>query len=328
MLGKLFYKSRTKSRQKKSTRVYCTLKNESPVKKHANPYKKQEETNWKKKAEIFLLIITVISLFGVSLYNTFFHITTLDVVGLQRISEEEFDTAVHGIMEYRHFFIIPGKNYFFVDTDEIRDILLEKFPIQSIVVQKTFPHTLSITLDEKISTLIYDNGKQYSYVGLDGHIVEIVRNVGDDEWEREMEIVTSTLADGTIREEQNIISETHTPPIRTILSEMGDYPVIYDKRQKASALNDVVLKESTVAGTIDWFHFLNNKIKAPFRHLELENELGDALIYTREGWYIKVKLDKDIEKQFQSLQAVLEERGSWEGLGYVDLRYGGRVYWK
>ncbi|PIT86955.1 MAG: hypothetical protein COU33_00320 [Candidatus Magasanikbacteria bacterium CG10_big_fil_rev_8_21_14_0_10_43_6] len=320
---------RKKLRTKKNVRIHNTLQNESPIRKHQNPYTVfDEKANIKKKLEILVLIITVIAFVGLTLYHSFFRITRLDVVGLQRISEEEFDDAVYSIMQYNHFFVIPGNNYFFIDTDEIRDILLEKFPISSIVVQKTFPHTLSITLDEKISTLIYDNGKQYSYVGLDGHVVEIVRNVGEDEWQREYEIVTTTLADGTIREEKTVVSEIHTPPVRTLFSEMGDYPVVYDKRQKATTLNDVVLKESTVAGAISWFHHLNDTVGAQYRHLELENELGDAVIYTREGWYIKVKLNKEQDIQFQALQAVLEERGSREGLGYIDLRYGDRIYWK
>lgn len=317
-------------RKKTSPRVYQSLKHESAVKRHKNPYKHPEDPSLSliKKIEIGILLVTLLSILVVTMYHPFFHITKIDVTGLQRIPESEFDDAIHSIMRYRHLFIFPGESYFFADTDEIRDILLEKFPIRSIFVQKTFPHTLSISLEEKISTLIYDNGKQYSYVGLDGHVVEIIRNVGEDEWKRERSITTTTLADGTIRSEEHIISETHIPPIRTLTSEMGDYPILYDKRKKAGALNDVVLKEETVGEAIAWFNHLNAHVGAPFRHMEIETELGDAIIYTQEGWYIKVKLNKNREDQFTSLDAVLSERGSREGLTYVDLRYGERVYWK
>ncbi len=329
-MKKSLFPKRRRNTRRRERRAYHSMKNESHERTRKNPYKRppDERHALKKKIEVILLILTTAALLGITIFHPFFHVSRLDVVGLQRISADEFDDSVRTIMTHRHWFVFPGNNYFFVDTGELRDILLEKFPIHSIIVQKTFPHTLSIVLEEKISTLIYDNGKQYSYVGLDGHIVEVIRNVGEDEWTRETEITTSTLADGTIRTEEHIISETHVPPVRIVLSEMGDYPIVYDKRQKASALNEVVLKDRTVEETIAWFHFLNKEVGAPFRHMELENELGDAVIFTQEGWYIKVKLDRDKSIQFQALQAVLEERGGREGLGYVDLRYGDRVYWR
>lgn len=294
-----------------------------------NPYKKKDTgVNWRARINYIALAISIVGIFTVILYHPFFHINKYEITGLQRIDEVEFTNAVDGILETNHILILPNKSYLIIDTDEVHDIILSRFPVESVIVEKIFPGKLRITVQEKISTIIYDNGKQYSYLGLDGNIVEILRNVGDDEWVETKEIVTSTLEDGTEISTENILERRHTPPIKKLILEMGDYPIVYDTRDKEGTINTVMLKEDIVKGIIEWFNLIQIRTDIPFGYIVLEDELGNADIKTGEGWRIKINLLERINDQFEDLQFILKEEVTKPNLNYIDLRYKDRAYWQ
>lgn len=293
-----------------------------------NPYKRKEPIPIKKKIELFILLSTSLVLLAVVIYLPFFHIQKIKVEGLQRINNLEFDEAVLGILDYKKLFIFPGQSYIFADVNEIKDILQEKFPINSIVVKKSFPQTLSIVLEEKISTIIYDNGEKYSYIGLDGNIVELIGNVDENEWEETLEITTTTLADGSIRREEKVIERVHKPNIDNIISQFGDYPILYDARSDKTEINKKIIDPIIVDNVIRWFNFISKKTDIPFGYVLLINQVGDGVIRTREGWEIKIKLTEKFQEQIDELNLLLEEKVSRPNINYIDLRYPGRVYWQ
>ncbi len=297
--------------------------------RNKNPLiRKEKGSNIKIKFQILLIIIAIISMVWLAIYHSFFHISKINITGLQRIDEEEIITSIDSVINYKKLFILPGRNYFLVNVEEISTILKEKYPINSIIVKKTFPHSLSVVIEEKISTLIYDNSNKYAYIGLDGNIVEVIRTVGEDEWIHKTTTTLITNEEGIEIEKEKIIESTHKPPVNRIITEMGDFPIVYDMRGKEVEQNSVVLKKDTVAGIIKWFDLINNRTDIPFGYIVIDNELGDGFIKTREGWEIKAKLNKDVEKQFESLQFILKEKVNRQNLNYVDLRFGSQVYWK
>ncbi|MBT3419440.1 MAG: FtsQ-type POTRA domain-containing protein [Candidatus Magasanikbacteria bacterium] len=299
-------------------------------KRTRNPYAKKEKTSpWKWKAKIFIIIVCGIAMLGISMYHPFFYVQKKDIFikGLSQINTHDIEEKIQGIINYNKWFILPGDNYFFVDVSDIRDILLESnFPIDSVVVQKNFPNTITIDIEEKISTIIYDNGKQYSYLGLQGHLVEIIQNIGEDEWEYNTKIVTSTNELGEIIEEEIKEEGVHTPKAQRIQKITGDYPVIYDVRNKEVGENYSTLKPIIIKGIIEWYKIITKKTDIPLTYIEITNELGDATLFTKEGWEIKVKVTKNIQTQFQSLLFILEEKVQRPNINYIDLRYGDQIY--
>lgn len=296
--------------------------------KKRNPFIGEEGTDWKNRIEVVILIITLIAIFSLIFYHPFFHIQKFEVKGLQRIDEQEFISTVEGIISFKKFLILPAKNYFLADCNEIHEIILSRFPVRSVLVEKKFPDTLEIVVEEKISTIIYDNGNQYSYLGLSGNIVEILRYVGENEW-KEIKITTTTvLEDGTEEEHEEILERYHTPPVKNIITEMGDYPIVYDMREKEAIINNVMLRSETVQGIIEWFNIINRQSDISVTYFLLENELGDCIIKTRDGWEMRVKLTARVGEQFEDLQYILKEKAERTNLNYVDLRYPNRVYWQ
>ncbi|MFA4830711.1 MAG: FtsQ-type POTRA domain-containing protein [Patescibacteria group bacterium] len=293
-----------------------------------NPYAKDGGIDWPRRIKLGLIIATSLAIGLLVVYHPFFQINEFNITGLQRIDSNEFRDALEGMIDYRKFFILPAKSYILADVSGVRDMILSRFPVETAIVQKVFPKRLNVAVQEKISTIIYDNGKQYSYLGAEGKIVEIIRNVGEDEWVVNKQNVTTTLADGTIKISEEEIGRYHLPPVKDIISEMGDYPIVYDARAKEGAVNDAMLRPETARGIIEWFNLIDKRTDILIGYILLENELGDALIKTEEGWEMLIKLNWRIEEQFEDLQYVLREKATRTNLNYIDLRYKDRVYWQ
>ncbi len=294
----------------------------------ANPLWHDEEKKGGTKQKMVIIIMAGILMIGLGLFHSFFQINEIEIKGLQRIATNEMENAVRGMIGYKKLLIFPGNNYFLVRVDEIKDVAMERFPLESIIVKKLFPNSLEIQVEEKISTIIYDNGKEYSYLDTDGNIVEIIRKIGNEDWEEKTEITTSTNELGEIIEETKIIERIHKPNIKNIIIEMGDYPIVYNSKEEEGGVNNNVMKAETALQIINWFNLINKDTNIPFGYIIIEDELDHATIKTREGWEIRIRMEEKVQEQFDELQFVLKEKVDRKKLNYIDLRYLGKVYWQ
>jgi len=283
----------------------------------------------KKKIELFILACSFLSTFGLLMYHPFFHINTIQVTGIERISQEEITQAAEGIIHYKKAFILPGQSYFLVHVQEIRDILKDRFPIASITVTKQFPRGISIDVTERISTIIYDNGEYYGFAGLDGTVVEVLRAVGEDEWKTQTRPATSTDEHGEPFLDQEIVSRTHTPAIKVLTSEIGEYPIVFDTRGKSARINESVLSSEAVQSIIEWYQTLKSRTTYYPKYFQI-GDMDQGVIYTDQGWYIRVDFSNTaVAQQFTVLKQVIDQNDLESGqFNYVDLRYDNKVYWQ
>jgi cell division septal protein FtsQ len=295
-----------------------------------NPFVKEKKKNtFLPKLGIFVIVVSVFFMIKTLFFHEFFYIKIIQIEGLERIQESEIKESVKAINNYKKLFIFPANNYFLVDVKEISSILKSKYPIQSIFIEKTFPNLITIRIEEKISTVIYDNGKKFSYVDLGGRVVDILRQVSEDEWDIETEIVTTTNDFGDTIDEEREISRTHILQSSEIIQEMGNYPIIYDKRGLEIEMNNKVIQVDTIKSIINWYNFINNYTDMSLRYVTIENELGNATIHTNKNWLLYVSLGRPVETQFEQLQTLLEKEIVEESkISYIDLRYKNRAYWK
>jgi hypothetical protein len=128
--------------------------------------------------------------------------------------------------------IFPQNNFFVLDIDDLHTILEQKFGLQKLTITKRFPHSVHIVLEEKLSSIMYDNGEQYAMIDAKGKVSEILRIIDDSEWRVIKKRVTSTSEGGTEVSTEQIVSRFHTPNYKKIISEVGDYPLVYDNRSK------------------------------------------------------------------------------------------------
>lgn len=331
IFNKQKYKNKWGRGLRRTSNLLFTSNNDKSLKDFAwhkakpNPFGKEEGHDWRFRLKLICLIVCLVAMILIGLYHSFFQIKKINVTGLIRINSVEFNNSVFGAINYKEFLVLPANNYFLMSPRELLLILKNKFPIESISIKKTFPDTLNIVLEEKISTIIYDNGVNYNYLDSEGKVVEILRKVGDDEWQRTTRITTTTDSTTTIE----IVDQKHIPNVKTIIAELGDYPIVYDTRSKTVELGSNILNKDIVGGVIKWFNLITKNTNIPFGYVIIDNELGTGTIKTGESWSIMVPFDNnDLEKQFKKLQYLLEKEIKRPNLSYIDLRFGDRVYWQ
>lgn len=293
---------------------------------HTKAPVENKQRSWKWYAKITVICATFLGTLGLLFLHPFFQIYTLQIQGLQRIKEGDIRDTVNGILSYKRFLIFPQNNFFVLDIDDLHNILEQKFGLQKLTISKSFPHSLHIIVEEKLSSIMYDNGEQYSIIDSNGKVSEILRIIDDSEWRVIKKRVTSTSEGGTEVSTEQIVSRFHTPNYKKITSEVGDYPLVYDSRNKKLGKGEQVLNENTVQEIIEWYEALK-KTDIPFTYFYLEQEVGDVTIKTTEGWNIKAKLDKNIQEQFQTLEYILKQKVKRPDIQYIDVRFSGRAFW-
>ena len=291
--------------------------------KKKNPYKEREEQSYFR---IYLYLLSIIILIIGGLYilftHQYFEIKKINVSGLNKIKKKNIISATKGIYSTKKLYFFPGNNYFIFNEKETKKILKEKFPIKKISIEKEFPDTINIAIQEKINTIIYDNGNKYAYIGLDGKVIEIIRKVGKDEWNKVAISTTST--------DKNKIRKEHKPSTISLKKEYGNYPIIYDKRDKKIKPSNRVMKTSTVKGILKWYRKLkNNHKKIDYKYFAVESSLKNFIIYTNNNWKIKANINNRVEGQLQKIRYLLNNKlNSKTPRKYIDVRYKDRVFWK
>ena len=295
-----------------------------------NPFLHQEE-----KDHFFLKILIIVSSITVTLsifiFHPFFSINNVEVNGLQRIDKNDLLNTVNGILNYQKFGFISGRSYLLADINEIKEIIKERYPLEKIIVKKSFPNKIDILIQEKISTVIYDNGQEYSYVDLNGKVVELMRKVSDYEWKDITEKVTTTTPEGETVTTTIIIDKLHEPDITSIKNDLGTYPIIYDKNNTQKVgINEKVLDDVHVKVLIDWYKYLDSNQNLPLKYFIFENNTQDLIIKTYKGTYIKTRFDREVSTQINLIENLYKEKikNPEQFITYIDLRYKDRIYWR
>ncbi len=293
-----------------------------------NPYR-TEDTSAKRGIllKLSILLVSVILLIYFIVFSGLFNITTITVSGNIRITTEDIVRLVRKTLDYRSVGFIPNSSFFIANTEDIKEVLKGRFPIDQISIEKRFPHNLHIDLTEKLSTVVYDNGVVYGLVGLDGSVIELIRAVENREWKDVFGKIVTTTSDGTTSTIDVVLEKVHIPDVRDIRTETGEYPIVYDKRQHTTDEGLIVMTPTEVQLIIDWY----NEIKTTpvtISLITIEDD-SDFFITTEEGWVIKTRFSrKNAADQIRELKLALEKIETTSRLSYIDLRYESRIYWK
>ncbi|NCO04775.1 MAG: FtsQ-type POTRA domain-containing protein [Candidatus Magasanikbacteria bacterium] len=300
-------------------------------KRKQNPFDK-EDTHYylKKKLKIITLVISIIGCLYIAMYHSFFHIKKTTITGTKRINIEEVQNTIESILNYKKLFVFPGNNYFLVDVDEIKDILLEKFPIETVKVEKNFPNSLSIFIEEKIATIIYDNGEEYVKIGTDGYVTEKIRKVFKEEWKN---VTTTTIIfteEGEEKPITKVLETYHTPDTTQITAEVGEYPILYNQINSSTIQEQEQILSPTIATNIvTIYNRLTKQSNIPFSYITLTEKQGRATIHTKQGWQLFVDFNKDPLEQIYTLEQLIQKNEiPVPNISYVNLQFLPQVYWE
>ena len=283
----------------------------------SNPFKQHKKP---VKIKIKLIIfITLLTMWTVGLaYIPYFKVNKIAYSGLKNTTKNELDQFI-----YENFLnkksVLPLSNYFFINTGKISGDLFKKFAFESVEIIKTFPNQLNISIKEKISSIIYDNGKKYFLLDSGGTVIKHLKDVEPYE-------ITQKNVSSSTSSFLSVSTTEHTPDYKKINKSFGDYPIVYDRRGLDVEIKQgEILPSEHIAAIIAWHKTLAEQGIAHLKFFVLDNLNSGVTIDTTDSWDILFQPKNNNEAQINTLKEILPTIKPQE---YVDLRYGEKVYWK
>ncbi|MBU0545999.1 hypothetical protein KKA13_01965, partial [Patescibacteria group bacterium] len=188
-------------------------------------------------ALFLLFVITCVWIWNV-LYTPFFRINKVTYLGLSLIKRSEIDEFVQNeILNTK--WKIPFNNYFLVNAKDAQQKLMSEFSLNSVEIKKIFPVEMRIDLEEKISTIIYDNGNKYYLLDTKGDVIKYLaatelpeKNLSNSSSDNIVATPTSTPVSDDNTSSTLLLDDkkTHIPEYRKLRKDYGQFPILYDMR--------------------------------------------------------------------------------------------------
>ncbi|TSC84842.1 MAG: Uncharacterized protein G01um101413_226 [Parcubacteria group bacterium Gr01-1014_13] len=289
-----------------------------------NPFKAHKKPS-KIKIKVIIFVIFLVAWAICLAYIPYFKISKINYSGLNNTTRSELDTFI-----YTNFLnkksILPLNAYFFINTPKISGELYKKFPFETIEVIKTFPNQLDIKIKEKISSVIYDNGKKYFLLDSGGTAIKYLKDVESYEITEQISTSSFDLLASSTMPIANTSTIEHTPDYKKINKLFGNYPLVYDRRSfEVEIKQENILPSEHIAAIISWYKTLTEQGIATPKFFVIDNLNSGIVIDTADSWDILFQPKNNNDAQINTLKEILP---TIKPQYYVDLRYGEKIYWK
>lgn len=289
-----------------------------------NPFKTLKKPNKIKIKFIIFITFTMAWIIGLA-YIPYFRINKINYLGLNNTTKSELDEFL-----YENFLnkksVLPLNNYFFINTNKISDNLYKKFVFETVEVLKIFPNQLNISITEKNSSIIYDNGKKYFLLDSGGTAIKYLKSVEPYEFTQKIVSSSVDMLSGASSTPANTSSVEHAPDYKKINKLFGSYPIIYDRRGfDVEMKQENVLPTEHIAAIIIWYKALTEQGMGRLKFFILDNLNSGITIDTTDSWDILFQPKNNNDAQINTLKEILPTIKPQQ---YVDLRFSEKVYWK
>lgn len=324
-----FWRKFLKYRQRKKTEI--ALKNTDKLN---NPYQPKKQSAQKSNRRPFYLvglILIVSAWIALIVYLPFFQIRSISFTGLETIRESEIKTVVNDYLNNRRW--LPTKNFFIVRPKTLIKIITKAFSTQTVTIEKKFPNSLNISIVEKISSVIYDNGSDYYLLDRGGLIIKLLKTTNDNG--QAIGSTKSIIIGGAnfmtttgVMAINGSVSSTpiHEPDYLNIKKEFGHYPIIYYGMGGEETIGQVVLKPEIIQTILKVSGQLTERGIGEIKYFVINNPSSGLIVkLDRSPFEIYLSVYGDLESQMNNIKIILQAHQPKE---YLDVRYGERVYWK
>lgn len=296
-----------------------------------NPFISRRENKEAKKTKttrgLIVFLLLIIGWLVTMVYLPYFKVNKVTVSGCKLTKSDEVRQFVVSNYLTKKYSWWPKDNYFFIDSDKISSDLTSSFPLEKTIVTKKFPDIVEIVVTEKISSIIYDNGEKYFVLDQKGNLVKIMKQISQNEFIiSNLNAVSTTLSMIASSTNKNstttpITTKLHTPNYTEIKNEVGNYPLLYDKREH----NNQIKLEPEIAVSILLWNELLSKQGIGVKYFVLDDNTSGLVVKIDQLFDILTNIHGNPTSEINNLRAIMSQ---YKPVEYIDLRYGERVYWK
>ncbi len=226
-------------------------------------------------------------------YSPLFTIKQVKIEGLSRISEDNLSVLAWEQSHQKRNWLLGQDKIIFFDTEELSATLSDKFSFESLRVYKRWPHTLVISAGERSLAFIWRNQQELNFSDAKGCLV---RETAVAEVDLGNYPVLETIAGANYLDERDCLKagDDYLQAALVLFEKMQAYPDLLPER------------------------FL------------LEDTFNTMKVDLRNGPNILFNFKEDMDKQLNKLEVIRQEKPveEFQGLEYIDLRYGDRAYFK
>jgi hypothetical protein len=254
---------------------------------------------------------------GFLIYSPFFKIFNVDYSGNKIISTDQIENIVKKHITPKYNFY-PTNQYFLVNAKEIYDDLLVNLPLESTKVEKIFPNTLRISIVEKNSSIIYDNGESYFLLDHEGKLLKYLDQVKVEELNPTS---TTSIKSNTSTSKLIQIKPSGTEFAR----DYPNLPIFVNSNDAQPTKDNSSVDQKIISSIIDFDRGIRQGTDIKIRYYEPDFIKADLIAVTDLGWLIKFTVDRSIDSQLAAFRSIYKASSPVE---YIDIRLEDRLFWK
>ncbi|MBT4857345.1 hypothetical protein HON52_04145 [Candidatus Uhrbacteria bacterium] len=273
-----------------------------------NPYFSGKKiVPWTKRVLRLLVVLAVIiGIPWLTVILPWFYIDSVAVEGSITLQPNQIESFAWDHLNEKRWDVVPQHHIWLLNEDALRNDILSQFALDDATVTRD-GRSLSIVVNERITSLIWAHGEELYFVDQSGFIVRALN-------EEEINDVRALLyGEG---ERINII-------------QTDEIFVVFEQGGEVVSQNQQVLTENAVEVLSVVNQDIGNYL-ITIESISIDTALTDwVALNTRGGPDIYVDLNGDGNDQLHNLEVILDEyKSNLEGIEYIDLRFGNRVFVK
>lgn len=253
-----------------------------------------------------ILALVLIGLFYV-VYGPLCSLTNIIVNGV----DEKTKNSVKEVIEQQkmswRWHIAPQKNNLFFDQAALGQKLRNLYPAAVIDIDRNLFHTITVTLQQAPTTLIWVTDKATYDLDQSGTVIRQTTPA-----EALAAAPTSSLA--VVR----VMSRT----IPTVYDSSGAEPDSHAFITTTEMVDQIIALDKALEQAVP-VGIVNYRLASRF--------VNDITALTTEGWELRLSLETAPDIQAEKIKLLLTERikpADRARLEYIDSRFGDRIYWK
>ncbi len=235
-----------------------------------------------------------------------FAVTSVEVSGTNLISSQEVQALANQQIDQRRFFVLPQRVIYFFSKNQLANALKKQYALDELVIDKDYPHTISIEITERQPAFIWITGQDKYYADEDAINLLLIANEG-------VSYKTGTSTE-LIR------------PNAAIL----EYPLVYDELQEpAAAIGSPVLTDTIMKPLGEIIKSLTDRTNVIIARYVVNRSTREITAVTQAGWQIRFSADKPVADQINLVEVALRDTiKDTKNLQYIDVRFGDKIFYR